>query len=157
VARVKLATALMAGAVVVVALAGGFLVHNAGLAGEPAPNPAGRLLGSDFGSLRREALKMFPRGSPLAAASQGLQALGFQCTVANHLMANINAPSVQCESAGRGYPTSSRLQVTVMARNGMVSDIAIGNGFDPVVADARTPDPAPVGEGTGAKQPQAAE
>ena len=32
-----------------------------------------------------------------------------------------------------------------MARNGAMSDIAVGNGIDPFEASARTPDPNPGG------------
>ncbi len=124
------------------ALGGGAAVFAVGLDPQTLETAhAGHLHGSDFGALRRDALDLFPRGSPIAAAAEGLKALGFQCAPARHPLANINAPSVQCDSAGSGYPQWSRLQVTVMARNGTVSDIAVGNGFATAIADARTPDP----------------
>lgn len=103
------------------------------------------LIGEDFGRLRREALDLFTRGQPVVEVSKGLKALGFQCAPAHRLAANINAPIVECDSAGRGYPEVARMEVTVMARNGTMSDIAIGNGIDPFEANARTPDPNPGG------------
>lgn len=109
-------------------------------------SPADRkLMGEDFGRLRREALDLFTRGQPVMAVKDGLNALGFQCAPAHRPAANINAPTLQCDSAGRGYPEVPRMEVTVMARNGAMSDIAIGNGIDPFEASARTPDPNPGG------------
>ncbi len=104
-----------------------------------------KLMGEDFGRLRREALDLFTRGQPVVAVKDGLTALGFACAPAHRLPPNINAPSIECDSAGRGYPEVSRMEVTVMARNGAMSDIAIGNGIDPYEASARTPDPNPGG------------
>ena len=138
---------LLFAAVVVVALSGGGAVLTFGRQGEGTTHAVHKLTSEDFGQLRREALDLFPRGSPIHDASAGLTGLGFRCAPARHMMANINAPSVECDSAGRGYPTASRIQITVMARNGMVSDIAVGNGFDPFQADARTPSPHPKGQG----------
>lgn len=107
--------------------------------------PDRKLIGDDFGRLRREALDLFTRGQPVVEVKDGLTALGFQCAPAHRLPANINAPSIECDSAGRGYPEMSRMEVTVMARNGTMSDIAVGNGIDPFEASARTPDPNPGG------------
>ena len=123
------------------ALGGGGLVYNFGRHRASETTTAVPLSGGDFGHMRFEALDLFPRGSPISAAAAGLSALGFKCAPARHMLANINAPSVECDSAGRGYPVASRTQITVMARNGMVSDIAVGNGYDPFHADARTPHP----------------
>ena len=144
----------LAGGVVVLALAGGAVVFACGLHAGP-PADVAKLTGQDFGSLRRQALVLFPRGLPIADAARGLVVLGFKCTPARHLIANINAPSVECDSAGRGYPNASRTQITVMARNGTVSDIAVGNGFDTFQADARTPDPEPKGPADLASNPMA--
>lgn len=123
------------------------VVVGAGLAGTLSDGGSAdhKLMGEDFGRLRREALELFTRGQPVVAVKDGLKALGFQCAPAHRLAANINAPSIECDSAGRGYPKVSRMELTVMARNGAMSDIAIGNGLDPFEASARTPDPNPGG------------
>ncbi len=131
--------------IVVLSLAGGGIVFAFGWHSRPSAVDRVPLSGNDFGRMRLQALDMFPRGSPISGAAAGLSALGFRCTPARHMLANINAPSVECDSAGRGYPSTSRMQITVMARNGMVSDVAVGNGFDPIQADARTPSPNPGG------------
>lgn len=114
----------------------------AGGAGTPT---ATALIGEDFGQLRREALGLFPRGKPVREVKDALTTMGFRCAPMHRPLANINAAAVECDSAGRGYPLASRTEVTVMARNGALSDIAVGNGVDGLVADARTPDPAPGG------------
>ena len=130
---------VMAGGAAVVALGAGVAL----LAFGGDASAGKKLVGDDYGAVRREALDMFPRGQPIAEVRKGLTALGFRCAPTHRLVPNVNAPSIECDSAGRGYPTSSRMEVTVMSRNGALSDIAIGNGLDPVVADARTPNPNP--------------
>lgn len=131
---------VMAGAATLAVIGTGLAVTTGG------GGQAGRkLIGEDFGRLRREALDLFTRGQPVVEVKEGLTALGFQCAPTRRLAANINAPSVECDSAGRGYPAMSRMEVTVMARNGAMSDIAVGNGIDPFEASARTPDPNPGG------------
>ena len=127
--------------------AAALVVIGAGLASTlGGSGPADRkLMGEDFGRLRQEALDLFTRGEPVVAVKDGLKALGFECAPAHRLAPNINAPTIECDSAGRGYPEVSRMEVTVMARNGAMSDIAIGNGLDAFEASARTPDPNPGG------------
>lgn len=96
------------------------------------------LMGQDFFAIRREALALFPRGSKLSEAADQLVAIGFRCSGIPHKMANVNAESLVCESHGRGYPFTPAFNVTVLARNGLLSDIEIWNMLDK--ADAETPE-----------------
>lgn len=99
------------------------------------------LIGDDFYAIRREALALFPRGSRVREVADQLKAIGFVCDGIAHKMANVNAESLICESRGRGYPTSQAMNVTIMARNGLLSDIEIWNMLQR--ADAETPAPTP--------------
>ena len=99
------------------------------------------LMGSDFTLMRREALALFPRGSRLAEANRALIDMGFRCYAIPHELGNVDGPSLGCDSNGRGYPVSPRVNVTVMARNGLVSDIEVWNGFDTADADAEAARP----------------
>lgn len=102
-----------------------------------------QLIGDDLGRLRREALDLFPRGKPVGQVAQGLKALGFRCSPTKIVLANISAPTIACDSAGRGYPTTPRIEITIIARNGALADIAVGDGLHSLQADARTPDGPP--------------
>lgn len=104
------------------------------------------LLGDDMSQMRREALAMFPPGEKAETVVVALKALGFHCSPARRLVPNINAPFVQCDSAGRNYPFGSRYEITVMTRNGVVADLGIGNGLDGFEASARTPNPTAGGQ-----------
>lgn len=96
------------------------------------------LMESDLATMRHDALALFPRGSRLADADRGLAGMGFRCYAIPHELGNVDAPSLGCDSNGRGYPVSPRVNVTVMARNGLVSEIGVWNSFDTADVDAET-------------------
>lgn len=103
------------------------------------------MMGTDFGAIRREALGLHPIGSQIAAVAQTMTDLGFRCYNRIQVLDNITAPSVVCDSNGRGEFTSSRISVVLIARNGALTDVAVSDGFDPLEASAKTPDPNPGG------------
>ncbi len=103
------------------------------------------MTGTDFGAIRREALALHPIGSKIGAVADTMDRLGFRCYARVHTIENITAPSVVCDSNGRGGFTSSRIAVVLIARNGALTDVAVSDGFDPLEADAGTPDPNPGG------------
>ncbi len=123
----------------VVGLGGILAATGATLALLPQGPRRDALMGEDFFAIRREALALFPRGSRLSQAAERLIAIGFRCSGIPHKMANVNAESLICESHGRGYPASPAFNVTILARNGLLSDIEIWNMLDK--ADAETPEP----------------
>ncbi len=121
--------------------AGGVLIAAPTIMSMPrAPKPDS-LMGENFFRIRREALAMFPRGSRLNDTAEGLVSIGFRCQGITHKIANVNADSLVCDSHGRGYPLSPTLTITVLARNGLVSDFEVSNMLQR--ADAETPEPPP--------------
>ena len=68
-----------------------------------------------------------PRGSRIDEAERRLTSIGFVCLRTPHQLPNVNASSLVCDSHGRGYPSSPQLNLSVMSRNGLVSDIEIWN------------------------------
>lgn len=103
------------------------------------------LTGSDFGLIRRQALAEHPIGSRIEDVADAVGALGFACRRRSHLIENTTAPTVFCRSMGRGATVSSRLNLTLVARNGTLTDIAVNDGLDELEASAETPDPNPGG------------
>ncbi len=104
------------------------------------------MTGSDFGMIRREVLSDHPIGSKIADVADAIGKLGFTCRYRPHLIENTTAPTVLCHSSGRGDTVASRLDVVLVARNGTLTDVAISDGFDDLVASAMTPDPNPGGQ-----------
>ena len=104
------------------------------------------LKGEDFGALRAEALVLMPRGSRIDEAERRLTSIGFVCLRTPHQLPNVNASSLVCDSHGRGYPASPQLNLSVMSRNGLVSDIEVWNTLQstrstPAAAASRRPAP----------------
>lgn len=115
-------------------------------ASRPPPTPVQALLtGSDFGMIRRGALAEHPIGSKIADVAVAIGKLGFACRYRPQLIENTTAPLVLCRSSGLGATVSSRLDLTLVARNGTLTDIAVSNGLDGLEASAETPDPNPGG------------
>ncbi len=104
------------------------------------------MTGTDFGRIRREALDLHPIGSKLADVASSLDGLGFSCRRRAHLVVNVSAPTMTCESNGRGGSASSRIALTLVARNDSLVDVSVSDGFDPMQASAITPDPNPKGQ-----------
>ena len=94
------------------------------------------LKGEDFAALRAEALSLLPRGSRIDEAGRRLTSIGFVCLGTAHQLPNVNAPSLTCDSNGRGYPSSPQLNISVMGRNGLVSDIEVWNTLQSTRAGA---------------------
>ena len=138
------------GAAGMLVMAGGGAGYYAFAHSKPSAIP---LLGEDFSRMRLEALAMFPPGEKAETVVATLKQLGFHCSPIRRLSSNINAPFVQCDSAGRNYPYGSSYELTVMTRNGVVADIAIGNGLDGFEASARTPNPVAERESDGERTP----
>ncbi|MCW6507246.1 hypothetical protein [Lichenifustis flavocetrariae] len=77
--------------------------------------------------IRDEALSLFPRGSRLQPAATRLVDMGFTCEPLKHAMPDISGPSLICSSSGRGYPDYPAINVTLVTRNGLISDIEVWN------------------------------
>ena len=104
------------------------------------------LIGSDFGLIRRQALSEHPIGSRIDEVADAFGKLGFSCRFRPHLIEDTTTPTVLCRSTGQGTTLSSRLDLTLVARNGTLTDIAVSNGLDGLQASAEQPDPNPGGE-----------
>lgn len=85
------------------------------------------LRSTDLGGIRRQALGLFPRGSRLQDAASRLVDMGFLCTPMPHLMPDVSSASLLCASNGRGYPDFPAINVTVLTRNGLISEIEVWN------------------------------
>lgn len=77
--------------------------------------------------LRTEALALFPRGSRLSDAEAHMARIGFACEPIPHALPDISAPSLQCASNGRGYPDFPAVNVILLSRNGLISDVDVWN------------------------------
>lgn len=77
--------------------------------------------------VRMEALALFPRGSLLSDAEAHMARIGFACETIPHPLPDISAPSLQCASNGRGYPDFPAVNVILLSRNGLVSDVDVWN------------------------------
>lgn len=77
--------------------------------------------------LRAEALDLFPRGSHLDEAEAHLEKIGFVCEPLPHPIPDISGPSLRCASNGRGYPDFPAVNVVLLSRNGLVSDVDVWN------------------------------
>jgi hypothetical protein len=100
---------------------------------------------TDFGQVRRTTMTAHPIGSKVEDVAKAMTGAGFRCEFRPHLIENITAPTVVCNSNGHGTAGQSRLVVVIIARNGQLTDVAVSNGLDPVEANALTPDPNPGG------------
>lgn len=128
----------------IVALA---VVVPGGLMAVGANGPDNRVMtGTDFGQIRREALQRHPIGSKVAGVTSSLNELGFRCYQRARPAMMMSAPTVTCESNGRGGAASSRIALTLVARNDSLVDVSVSDGFDPMQASAKTPDPNPKGQ-----------
>jgi hypothetical protein len=112
------------------------------------------LMGEDVAQIRRDALAQFPIGTPVEVVAAGLVANGFACDVAPRSVENVTAGVVLCDSNGRSGGFSSAVFITVIARSGALTDLAVSNGpysreasalatFDAVARRRAAPDPAP--------------
>ena len=86
------------------------------------------LMGDDVGQIRRDALKQFPIGTPVEVVAAGLVANGFACDVAPRSVENVTVGVVLCNSNGRSGGFSSAVFITVIARSGALTDLAVSNG-----------------------------
>lgn len=85
------------------------------------------LKSSNLTGLKNEALAMFPRGSRLDEAAALLARIGFACEPVPHPLPDISGPSLRCASNGRGYPDFPAVNVILLTRNGMISDVDVWN------------------------------
>lgn len=85
------------------------------------------LKNNDLTGLRAEALNLFPRGSRLDEAAAHLARIGFACEPIAHPLPDISGPSLHCASNGRGYPDFPAVNVILLTRNGMISDVDVWN------------------------------
>ena len=85
------------------------------------------LKNNNLTGLRTEALNLFPRGSRLDEAAAHLASIGFACDPIAHPLPDISGPSMHCASNGRGYPDFPAVNVILLSRNGMVSDVDVWN------------------------------
>ena len=85
------------------------------------------LKSSNLTGLKNEALAMFPRGSRLDEAAALLGRIGFACEPVPHPLPDISGPSLRCASNGRGYPDFPAVNVILLTRNGMISDVDVWN------------------------------
>ena len=86
------------------------------------------LMGEDVAQIRRDALAQFPIGTPVEVAAAGLVANGFACDVAPRSVENVTAGVILCNSNGRSGGFSSAVFITVIARSGALTDLAVSNG-----------------------------
>ncbi|MDX7950440.1 hypothetical protein P7D22_04505 [Lichenihabitans sp. Uapishka_5] len=107
-----------------VLLAGGLTAAAASLDGVARRSA---LKNNDLTRLRAEALTLFPRGSRLDEAASQLATIGFACEDLQHPLPDISAPSLRCASDGRGYPNYPSVNVILLTRNGLISDVDVWN------------------------------
>jgi hypothetical protein len=94
---------------------------------------------NDFTAVRKEALSLFPRGSRIADTADRLTDMGFLCFPVPHSIANVSSASLDCKSNGRGFPGVPAFNITVLTRNGLISDVEIWNVVDHADADTALP------------------
>ena len=80
--------------------------------------------------IRREAFTFFPRGSRSKDAADRLADMGFLCSPMPRALFNVSGADLICESNGRGFPEAPAMNVTLLTRNGLISDIEIWNIMD---------------------------
>lgn len=86
------------------------------------------LMGEDVGRIRTDALTQFPIGTPVEVVAAGLIANGFACDIVPRSVENVTAGVVLCNSNGRSGGFSSAVFITVIARSGALTDLAVSNG-----------------------------
>jgi hypothetical protein len=86
------------------------------------------LMGEDVDQIRRDALLQFPIGTAVEVVAAGLVANGFACDIAPRPVENVTAGVVLCNSNGRSGGFSSAVFITVIARSGALTDLAVSNG-----------------------------
>ena len=86
------------------------------------------LMGEDVGRIRTDALTQFPIGTPVEVVAAGLVDQGFVCDIVPRSVENVTAGVVRCDSNGRSGGFSSAVFITVIARSGALTDLAVSNG-----------------------------
>ena len=115
------------------------------------------LMGEDVARIRRDAMTQFPIGTPVEVVAAGLIANGFACEVVPRSVENVTAGVVLCNSNGRSGGFSSAVFITVIARSGALTDLAVSNGpysrEASALANFSEPARTPAGRATTSRDP----